>query len=736
MHQVHLTGSIKIRFLLLLASIFSLGHAFPQANVVNNASDPKHETANQQVISVLFDAALTGSMVASDWSVFVDGIPVTTVSATVSGSRVLVQFDASIAPGHASEKYVLPGEVLTISFTNSSTLSANSFASITSKNNLVFTCSEMIFFQQGSYDVVDFCSPVMMDFFQFQYYVSLRFRNSSLYNIIDFRSNIQWGDGNAVQSNNPFFQSDASGASSTTFVSATGFSGNPAVVLTQQPTHNYPDANPTDCSFDIALTPYHTGSAVICNSIATTKSIATYDYDNANSGVLTLEPAVPLTNLICLGSNVNMQFSDDSQLNCRAAIEAILPNDQSRWIRIIYGSTDYAFGNIPDIRVNGVLVTQNDATGTLIYPTGYYPTGAGGIGMPDANGVIELATPVTVSTGITHMLPITTIDPTNQVIDQRFYVRVEYWNICNPYDAGNAVTLGDAVSIENYDIIIDSPPPPGFSPTVFCESLADNTYVVTALGTGAGTYNWYSTFPLVVAGDLEKTGSSFNPVTEATVPSVVAKSPLSATTTNFYLTETLVSGCVSLPATVPFTIHKVVNPGTIQYLGTPICFGADPPIINSMTLATGGDGLTYAYQWQESTTGVPASFMDIPLATAISYNPPALTQTTYFRRVATSGVCTPMPSPAVTITVNSLPTGVVSGGGNACNDGTNSTSAPSIIFTFTGSSPFDFQYAINGVPQAIINNVSSPYILTPIIGTYTLVSFPSSALGHPEIQVI
>ena len=50
------------------------------------------------------------------------------------------------------------------------------------------------------------------------------------------------------------------------------------------------------------------------------------------------------------------------------------------------------------------------------------------------------------------------------------------------------------------------------------------------------------------------------------------------------------------------------------------------------------------------------------------------------------------------VTVNPLPTAMISNGGNMCDGGTRPLSV-----AFTGTAPFNFTYAINGVPQAPIS---------------------------------
>ncbi|MBL7850666.1 MAG: hypothetical protein JNN04_07175, partial [Cyclobacteriaceae bacterium] len=88
-----------------LSALFLSSSALAQtATVVNNATDPRHETLNQRVVSVLFDNNLTGSTSVGQWVVRLNGSSagITVNSAVISGNRVLVTFDASGAAGHGA----------------------------------------------------------------------------------------------------------------------------------------------------------------------------------------------------------------------------------------------------------------------------------------------------------------------------------------------------------------------------------------------------------------------------------------------------------------------------------------------------------------------------------------------------------------------------------------------------------------------------------------------------------
>ncbi|MEZ4944452.1 MAG: PKD-like domain-containing protein [Cyclobacteriaceae bacterium] len=642
--------------LTVLALGFVVGEVWAQASFVS----ARHETLSQREIDVTFNAGISfaGVPTSVGWFVEVNGtnVPITSIG-TFGPTVVRIQFNASAIAGHGgTQAFVKPGEVLRVRYAGGGNFNApgvNSFGFQTSQNNTPFTCSEMEFFQQGNFASVDVCLPVVMNFRQYQYRTSLKFRNSSLFNLTNFRTNIAWGDATST-TGIAFYISDLVGTPDPTFIDNNGFfGGNPGIVLTQRPTKTYNPPNPTDCSFDANILPLYNGVA-FCPSISTTTIYPAYDTDNANSGALALEPSpLPTSNQVCLGTNANMQFNDATSLNCRSAIEPIVPNEGQRHIRVVYGSTNYgAPGNIPDVRVTlpAVLgggttqVTNNNATGTRVAGA-FTPTS---VGVADFNGVIPIASPVTAATALTYMGQITTTQTNNQAVGQRFYVRLDYWDVCNPYNAGDP-TNPAPVSIENYVVVVDAPPIPAVAYTAnHCDTDGNGTFTITATRTQAGsTLRWYRDAALT---DLEKssTGSAtFNPITEGS-PALVKATTSAERVINYYVTEQWGTGlnCTSPVQTITFRITDTNNGGTIDHpneIGTTqvvaICTGDNPPAFTNAGSATGGDGTNYNYQWEQSTTSAVAGFSNIGGATGTTYNPPALATTTWYRRRVSSGYC-------------------------------------------------------------------------------------------------
>ncbi|MDA9571733.1 hypothetical protein N9R44_00005, partial [Flavobacteriaceae bacterium] len=111
-------------------------------------------------------------------------------------------------------------------------------------------------------------------------------------------------------------------------------------------------------------------------------------------------------------------------------------------------------------------------------------------------------------------------------------------------------------------------------------------------------------------------------------------------------------------ATIAMEVLSITSAGSITFMDSndsTLCSGSAPAGILSSTLAaTGSHDLSY--QWQSSPNGV--DWDDIDGATGLNYTPPILTQTTYYKRLAsvstnTLSCSTDGDSNVLTITVNS-----------------------------------------------------------------------------------
>ncbi|GEO04554.1 hypothetical protein AAE02nite_22180 [Adhaeribacter aerolatus] len=104
------------------------------------------------------------------------------------------------------------------------------------------------------------------------------------------------------------------------------------------------------------------------------------------------------------------------------------------------------------------------------------------------------------------------------------------------------------------------------------------------------------------------------------------------------------TGCTSTSAPVEITVTPTITNNQITSATQSICYNATPAQITAGTVGGGAGSNSYSYQWQQSTISATDdnSFTDVPATTGgttVNYTPGKLTQTTWFRRVVTSGGC-------------------------------------------------------------------------------------------------
>ncbi len=105
----------------------------------------------------------------------------------------------------------------------------------------------------------------------------------------------------------------------------------------------------------------------------------------------------------------------------------------------------------------------------------------------------------------------------------------------------------------------------------------------------------------------------------------------------YTLTVTDANGCTTSDSwTIIDEVVNFDNGGAIGSDETQ-CGGYDPAPIISLTLPSGGSGGTTIYQWQKDDG---SGWTDITGATAATYDPPPITQTTSYRRKARRSPCT------------------------------------------------------------------------------------------------
>lgn len=168
----------------------------------------------------------------------------------------------------------------------------------------------------------------------------------------------------------------------------------------------------------------------------------------------------------------------------------------------------------------------------------------------------------------------------------------------------------------------------------------------TAPGTGTGiSYQWQSS-PSALPGTW----------TDIAGASGLTYDPPGPLNTSIYFRRltiaTLNSTACNAPSNAVFVQVNFVTPATVTGDQT-LCSNLDPGPFAMSVAATGSQPVTY--QWQSSTTDCSNGFTNIIGATVPAYNPPAVTQTTYFRLMSTSNLngtlCSAF-SNCITVTVN------------------------------------------------------------------------------------
>ena len=204
-----------------------------------------------------------------------------------------------------------------------------------------------------------------------------------------------------------------------------------------------------------------------------------------------------------------------------------------------------------------------------------------------------------------------------------------------------ALTVADGAIASNTITITVNPLPVASLPVDNARTGA-GPVLLSATASAGATLDWYaaSTGGSVLAG-----GNAVTNYTTATI---------SVTTTFYAEARNSVTGCVSLNRIpVVATINGSFSPGSIS-ADQSFCLGLIAAPLNSVTDATGGTGII-SYQWQLSTISSSTGFTDIPSANSNSFSPGTLTQTTYFRRVASTMTDGIIYSNVVSIIIHPLP---------------------------------------------------------------------------------
>lgn len=199
-------------------------------------------------------------------------------------------------------------------------------------------------------------------------------------------------------------------------------------------------------------------------------------------------------------------------------------------------------------------------------------------------------------------------------------------------------------------------------------------------GPGTYTYVWQSS----------PNNSTWNDIAGA---SSVSYSPPALTTDTWFRRIVTGGSCGSMSSnTIHITINPTLTSGSIGSSQT-ICYNTMPAGLTQLSAPTGGTG-TYTFQWQSSLDN--SNWTNISGATSLTYTPPVLSSSSWFRRNVRSGDCATASSVSVLITVNPVLTaGSIGSDQNICYN-----SVPSSLVQLTapsgGKGTYTFQWQSSG----------------------------------------
>lgn len=248
----------------------------------------------------------------------------------------------------------------------------------------------------------------------------------------------------------------------------------------------------------------------------------------------------------------------------------------------------------------------------------------------------------TTAAGVDYLIP-TVLTNNTATVQSVTYTITPISNGCS----GTAIT---------FTILVAPPSTPGViaANQNICVGGDPAAFTVTTAATGSGlTYQWHSS-TTGVAG-------SYAPIASATNATYDAPAGLSVTT--YFIRETISTvnstACSSFSNAVVVTVNQI-NAGAVNGDQT-ICSGQTPAPFTIGTAASGTAPITYL--WQFNTTGCASATWTnaTGVNNAATYAPPALTQTTYFRRLTIPNGQTACQdnSICITVTVNDVTPGTI-----------------------------------------------------------------------------
>ncbi|HQG76862.1 MAG TPA: DUF4082 domain-containing protein [Bacteroidales bacterium] len=235
-------------------------------------------------------------------------------------------------------------------------------------------------------------------------------------------------------------------------------------------------------------------------------------------------------------------------------------------------------------------------------------------------------------------------------------------------------------------------------------------------GDGVYSFQWqYSTDNISWINIPDATDSSY--------------SPEALTSGRWFRRNVISKDCGQLSSNpVRITVINELVPGTIGSAQS-VCYHTAPATLTQLSPASGGTG-SFTYQWQISENG--SNWTNIPGATQTTYSSPVMNNSSYFRRIVNSSICS-SPSNIILVTVypEMLP-GSIGSPQTICHNTVparlTQVSAPE---GGTGSFAFQWQSSLNNsiwtdIPDATLADYSPPALT---VSTYFRRNVTSAECG-------
>jgi hypothetical protein len=284
-------------------------------------------------------------------------------------------------------------------------------------------------------------------------------------------------------------------------------------------------------------------------------------------------------------------------------------------------------------------------TNTLLY----YTTSLGGA------GVVSLIPSTSVATTTSYY--VADSNAITGCVSNRSQIDI----VINPAIAGNTISTAQAICS-------------GATPATLTGSTPTG-------GQGSPSYSWLSSITSSSTGFAVASGTS----------NTIDYSPGVLLQTTWFKRVVSAGTCKNdTSATVQITVNFPLSGNTTGTSNHTLCSGSTPITFTGSTVS-GGDFVNYTYSWISSTTSATAGYAAAAgTNNATSYSSGALTQTTWFKRVVSSGVCSSDSTPALAVTItNPIANNTVNGSQTICAGSSQNTLAGT---TATGGDGSNYTY--------------------------------------------